>query len=55
MTDAKFKYDLDETVVDPHGEEGIITMQAIDRGGVCYHVNTRGASSWFYEDQLKAV
>lgn len=47
-----FKFDIDQRVITPFGDEGLVSMAAIDGEGQQYHVKTKRNSEWFKEDQL---
>lgn len=47
-----FKFDLDEVVVTPFGDRGIVSTQAVDDGGILYFVKTAAGGNWFKEGQL---
>ncbi len=52
MKTIEFKYELDEKVITPFGDLGIIGMLGFDDGGPQYYVKTSVASNWFKESQL---
>lgn len=48
-----FKFDVDEPVSTPFGDDGIVSMCAIDDGGKStYFVKTAKDDKWFKEEQL---
>lgn len=52
MKTVEYKFDMDQKVRTPFGDEGIITMLAYDEGGNKYYVQTASTSGWFKEGQL---
>jgi hypothetical protein len=50
--DITFKFELNQMVVTPLGDIGIISMIGYDDGGIQYYVKSSTNSSWFREDQL---
>lgn len=52
--EVSFKFTLDQKVLTPFGEAGIILMLGVDDGGVKYFVTTSASESWFKESQLSA-
>jgi len=52
--EAKFAFKVGDRVVTPFGDEGIITMAAVDREGRTYYVQTKDTQQWFWEDLLKS-
>ena len=52
---ATYKFDLEDRVLTSLGDEGIIEMCAIARGGKQYLVSlARGKDVWLYEDRLQS-
>jgi hypothetical protein len=49
-----FKFTNNQEVLTPFGTAGIITMCAVDDGGVKYFVNTAAVGMWLSEDKLTA-
>ncbi|MFA6100445.1 MAG: hypothetical protein WC750_06290 [Patescibacteria group bacterium] len=54
MKELNFLYEIDQRVITPFGEDGIVSMLAYDDGGKQYYVKTKDASNWFKEGQLQA-
>lgn len=52
---VEFVFTLDQKVVTPFGETGIITMLGYDDGGKHYHVKTKENSTWWKESLLIAA
>jgi hypothetical protein len=52
MKRVEYKYDIDQKVKTPFGEEGIVSMLGFDEAGNQYHVKTANDSQWFKEKQL---
>ena len=52
--EAKFKFNLDQRVVTPFGDVGIVSTCAVDDGGNTYFVKTQAGGNWFKESQLSA-
>jgi len=48
-----FEYELDQKVITPFNEEGIITMCGFDDGGNQYYVKTKSQSQWYKEKELR--
>lgn len=48
-----FEFDLDQKVVTPFGDDGLIEMLGFDDGGRKYYVQTATNSNWFKEGQLQ--
>ena len=44
---------MDEAVVTPFGEKGIVTMLGYDGDGPKYYVQTANSNAWFKEGLLK--
>ncbi len=49
---VEYKFDIDQRVVTPFGEDGIVTMLGYDDGGQQYYVREKERSNWFKESQL---
>ena len=49
-----FTFNVGDYVITPFGDEGIITMAAVDREGRTYYVQTKDTQQWFWEDLLKS-
>ena len=52
--DVTFKYALEQKVVTPFGEPGIVKMVAVDETGQLCYVKTAGGGNWFKEAELTA-
>lgn len=52
MKTVEYKYDIDQKVTTPFGEDGIVSMLGFDEAGNQYHVKTANDSQWFKEKQL---
>ena len=52
MRTVDFKFDVDDEVVTPFGDDGIISMIGVDEGGNMYYVKTAKNDNWFKEVQL---
>lgn len=52
MTDVTYRFKMDQRVVTPFGDSGIITMLGYDDGGVQYYVTTKVKGGWFKECDL---
>lgn len=50
-----FKFCLDQMVLTPFDNKGIITMLGVDDGGNQYYVKSEASSSWFKESQLRVA
>lgn len=50
--DVTFKYEVDQEVVTPFGENGIVTMVGIDGEGIQYCVKTAKTQQWHKEKEL---
>lgn len=50
---VKFAFTLDQKVITPFGDEGIVSMLGYDDGGRQYHVKTRETACWFKQTELK--
>lgn len=48
-----FEFDIDEKVITPFEEKGIISMLGFDEGGKRYYVLTKLNSQWLKETELK--
>ena len=55
MKEVLFKYDLDQRVVTPFGDAGLIQMLGYDDAKEQYFVKTKDNSQWYKEDQIKAA
>lgn len=55
MERVTFKFDLDQAVKTPFGDDGIVTMLGRDDGGNCYYVKTAKFSQWYKEKELTAA
>ncbi len=55
MQQIDFKFDIDQKVKTPFGDEGIITMLGYDDGGKQYYVKTAQNDQWFKENQLTTI
>jgi hypothetical protein len=53
MNKFAFKFDLDERVMTPFGQQGIIVMLGFDDGGRKYYVQTSTNSDWYKESQIE--
>ena len=53
MKTIHFKFELDQKVITPLGDEGIITMCGLDYEGNTYYVITKQMSTWYRESLLK--
>lgn len=54
MKTVNYLFDVDDRVITPFGEDGIITMLGFDEGGNKYYVQSKDSNAWFKEGQLKA-
>ena len=52
MPEISFKFDLDEKVKTPFGDEGFVCMLGFDEAGTKAYVKTKDNSDWFKESQL---
>ena len=50
---VEFKYDLDDMIITPFDEKGIIEMIGRDEGGNKYYVKTKQMSAWYKEKDLR--
>lgn len=48
-----FKFDLNQEVVTPFGDDGLVEMLGFDGGGRKYYVQTAKNLNWFKECQLE--
>lgn len=55
MLTIDYKFVLDQKVVTPFDETGIISMLGFDEAGNQYHVKTKSNACWFKENELKAT
>ena len=53
--DVHFKFNMDQRVITPFGEEGIVSMLGVDNGGNQYWVKAKSNSQWFKENELTEV
>lgn len=49
-----FKFSLDQPVMTPFGDQGIVSTCGVDDSGVVYYVKTATGGNWFKESQLTA-
>ena len=52
MKTVTFKFDLDQEVITPFGQEGFVSLQGVDFEGAVYYVKTEINNDWFKERQL---
>ena len=52
---VEFKFNIDQRVVTPFEEVGIVEMLGVDDGGNKYFVITPTNSVWFKEEKLKSA
>ena len=52
MRKLEFKFDIDQEVVTPFGDKGLITMLGFDEGGNKVFVQTATDGAWFKEKQI---
>ena len=50
-----FKFELDQRVITPFEEKGIVSCLGFDDGGNQYYVKTKSESQWFKEKELKST
>ena len=50
---VEFEHEIDEEVITPFGEVGIVDMLGFDDGGKKYFVKTSNSGKWFKESALK--
>lgn len=55
MKKVEFKFDLEQKVKTPFGDDGFVSMLAFDDGGKQYFVKTASDDKWFKESQLTAA
>lgn len=55
MPKVEYTFDMDQRVVDPFGNEGIIVMLGSDSGGEFYSVRTEKGCNWYKEMHLGHV
>jgi len=48
-----FIFDMDEIVITPFNEQGIISMLGFDDGGNHYYVKGNTSANWYKEKQLR--
>ena len=49
---VEFKYDIDDPVITPFDEKGIIKMLGYDDGRQKYYVITKQNAAWYAEKEL---
>lgn len=49
-----FKFNLDQRVVSPFGDQGIVSTCGVDNSGNVYYVKTSSGGNWFKESELTA-
>lgn len=56
MLDVVFKFDLGQWVITPFADQGYVTSNMLDEGGVlkCY-VRSKQRSGWYLESELRIV
>lgn len=54
MRTIDFKFDVDDDVITPFGDHGIVSMLGHDESGNLYYVKTSKGGEWFKEKQLTA-
>lgn len=54
MKTINFKFDLNQKIITPLGNLGIVTMCAFDSGGNEYYVITSKTQTWYLESLLTA-
>ena len=52
MHEVSYRFNVDDRVVTPFGDTGIITMLGFDDGGNQYYVKTKLDSQWYKERDL---
>ena len=52
MKTVNFKFNIDDQVLTPFGDEGFIEMLGYREGGPCYYVQSQIKGEWFKERQL---
>lgn len=55
MIKVKFLYDIDDVIVTPLGDKGVVKMLGYDDGGVQYYVQCPNNSAWWKEKQCRAA
>ena len=50
-----YQFKLDQKVVTPLGDEGVVEMLGYDHSGVQYYIRTKVQGAWYRFDQLKAT
>ena len=53
MPTIEFKFELDQRVITPFKEIGIISMLGYDEGGNQYYTKSKSSSNWFKEKELE--
>lgn len=48
----EFKFSVSQKVSTPFDDQGIVTVCAVDKGGVHYYVKTKAGGNWFREGEL---
>ena len=55
MIEVKFKFDVDQRVITPFGQEAIVDNCTLDNGKLIqYYVKTSDGAYWYKETELKA-
>ena len=52
MYEVSYKFSVDDRVITPFGDTGIVTMLGFNDGGNQYHVKTKLDSQWYKEKEL---
>lgn len=52
---VEFKFIIDQIVITPFDEKGIVTMLGFDDSGQVYYVKSKSSSEWFKEKELKYI
>lgn len=55
MPVLEFEFYLEENVLTPFGDQGIISMLGYDESGCVYYVKTSTSEMWFKEKQIKKM
>jgi len=50
-----FIFELDQKVITPFQEGGIITMLGVDGNGIMYYVKTKVTAEWHKEKELTSI
>jgi len=53
MLIIEYAFSLDQMVITPFGEIGLVAMLGYDDGGKQYYVKTKENDTWYKESQLK--